>query len=103
LIIHLLKYLKNSSDLESKAKFLQYLAQNSQDKLPIHDFIAQGMALFQETDFENWLMSFDVSLSFQNIRKKSLYEAVETIIAKFLPPSLQGVDASRRNAYVQYF
>ncbi|MFV8347943.1 UvrD-helicase domain-containing protein [Flavobacterium sp. ZB4P13] len=87
LIIHLLKYLKNSSDLESKANFLQYLAQNSQDKLPIHDFIAQGMALFQETDFENWLMSFDVSLSFQNIRKKSLYEAVETIIAKFLPPA----------------
>ncbi|TDE46843.1 DUF559 domain-containing protein [Flavobacterium rhamnosiphilum] len=88
LIIHLLKYLKNSSDLESKANFLQYLAQNSQDKLPIHDFIAQGMALFQETDFENWLMSFDVSLSFQNIRKKSLYEAVETIIAKFLSPAL---------------
>ncbi|MDI6045342.1 UvrD-helicase domain-containing protein [Flavobacterium yafengii] len=88
LIIHLLKYLKNSSDLESKANFLQYLAKNSQDKLPIHDFIAQGMALFQETDFELWLMSFDVSLSFQNIRKKSLYEAVETIISKFLSPSL---------------
>nr|WP_315163404.1 UvrD-helicase domain-containing protein [uncultured Flavobacterium sp.] len=96
LIIHLLKYLKNSSDLESKANFLQYLAQNTQDKLPIHDFIAQGMALFQETDFENWLMSFDVSLSFQNIRKKSLYEAVETIIAKFLNPKVS-------NAYVQYF
>ncbi|MDI5948658.1 UvrD-helicase domain-containing protein [Flavobacterium yafengii] len=96
LIIHLLKYLKNSSDLESKANFLQYLAKNSQDKLPIHDFIAQGMALFQETDFELWLMSFDVSLSFQNIRKKSLYEAVETIIAKFLNPKVS-------NAYVQYF
>ncbi|PIF61525.1 MULTISPECIES: exodeoxyribonuclease V subunit beta [unclassified Flavobacterium] len=96
LIIHLLKYLKNSSDLESKANFLQYLAQNSQDKLPIHDFIAQGMALFQEADFENWLMSFDVSLSFQNIRKKSLYEAVETIITKFLNPKIS-------NAYVQYF
>jgi ATP-dependent exoDNAse (exonuclease V) beta subunit len=96
LIIHLLKYLKNSSDLESKANFLQYLAQNSQDKLPIHDFIAQGMSLFQETDFELWLMSFDVSLSFQNIRKKSLYEAVETIIAKFLNPKIS-------NAYVQYF
>ncbi|MFV5690588.1 UvrD-helicase domain-containing protein [Flavobacterium sp. LT1R49] len=88
LIIHLLKYLKNSSDLESKANFLQYLAQNSQDKLPIHDFIAQGMALFQETDFEDWLVSFDVLLSFQNIRKKSLYEAVETIISKFLSPAL---------------
>jgi ATP-dependent exoDNAse (exonuclease V) beta subunit len=96
LIIHLLKYLKNSSDLESKANFLQYLAQNSQDELPIHDFIAQGMALFQETDFEEWLMSFDVSLSFQNIRKKSLYEAVETIITKFLNPKVS-------NAYVQYF
>jgi hypothetical protein len=34
---------KNSSDLESK--FLQYLAQNSQDKLPFMIFIAQGMAL----------------------------------------------------------
>ncbi|WP_255578004.1 exodeoxyribonuclease V subunit beta [Flavobacterium sp. CHNK8] len=88
LIIHLLKYLKNSSDLESKANFLQYIAQNSQDKLPVHDFIAQGMALHKETDFENWLLGFDVSLSFQNIRKKSLYEAVETIISKFLSPSL---------------
>ncbi|MFV8392307.1 UvrD-helicase domain-containing protein [Flavobacterium sp. LB2P6] len=96
LIIHLLKYLKNSADLESKANFLQYLAQNSQDKLPIHDFIAQGMALFQETDFENWLMGFDVSLTFQNIRKKSLYEAVEVIISKFLNPKIS-------NAYVQYF
>ena len=96
LIIHLLKYLKNSSDLESKANFLQYLAQNSQDKLPVHDFIAKGMSLFQETDFENWLMSFDVSLSFQNIRKKSLYEVVEVIISKFLNPKIS-------NAYVQYF
>ena len=96
LIIHLLKYLKNSSDLEAKANFLQYLAQNSQDKLPVHDFIAKGMSLFQETDFENWLMSFDVSLSFQNIRKKSLYEVVEVIISKFLNPKIS-------NAYVQYF
>jgi hypothetical protein len=50
LIIHLLKYLKNSSDLESKAKF-QYLAQNSQDKLPIHDFIAQGGVISGNFDF----------------------------------------------------
>ncbi|WP_310559347.1 UvrD-helicase domain-containing protein [Flavobacterium sp.] len=101
-IIDLLKYLKNSSDKESKAYFLHYLAQNSQDKLPIHnklpthDFIAQGMANVNEMDFENWLESFDVSLSFQNIRKKSLYEAVEHIVSKFLNPK-------RSNAYVQYF
>jgi len=95
-IIHLLRYLKNNSDKESKAYFLHYLAQNSQDKLPVHDFIAQGMGHTNETDFENWLESFDVSLSFQNIRKKSLYEAVEIIISKFLNPQ-------KSNSYVQYF
>ncbi len=96
LIIHLLKYLKNNSDLEAKAHFLQYLGQNSQDKLAVHDFIAKGMSLFQEAEFEDWLKSFNVELSFQNIRKKSLYEAVETIITKFLNPQIS-------NAYVQYF
>jgi ATP-dependent exoDNAse (exonuclease V) beta subunit len=95
-IIHLLKYLKNNSDKESKANFLHYLAQNSQDKLPAHDFIAQGMECVNEMVFENWLERFDVSLSFQNIRKKSLYEAVEIIVSKFLNPT-------KSNAYVQYF
>lgn len=96
LIIHLLKYLKNNADLEAKAYFLHYVGEHIQDKMPAHDFIAQGMALFQETDFENWLMSFNVELSFQNIRKKSLYEAVEVIVSKFLNPKIS-------NAYVQYF
>ncbi|MEM8521782.1 UvrD-helicase domain-containing protein [Flavobacterium sp. PL12] len=96
LIIHLLKYLKNNSDLEAKANFLQYLAQNIQDQLPVHDFIAQGMERKLEVDFESWLMSFNVALSFENIRKKSLYEAVEVIISKFL-------SSNTTNAYVQYF
>lgn len=95
-IIHLLKYLKNNSDKESKAYFLHYLAQNNQDKFPIHDFITQGMGCVNEMDFENWLESFDVSLSFPNIRKKSLYEAVEIIVSKFL-------HSKNGNAYVQYF
>jgi ATP-dependent exoDNAse (exonuclease V) beta subunit len=95
-IIHLLKYLKNSSDLEAKAHFLHYVAEHIQDKLPIHDFIAQGMDKKQETEFENWLTSFDISLSFQDIRKKSLYESVETIISKFLR-------FQNGNAYIQYF
>ena len=95
LIVHLLKYLNNSGDLEAKAYFLHFLGTNKSVEMPIHDFIAQGMAQKLENDFENWLLSFDVSLSFENIRKKSLYEAVEIIIAKFLP--------SEGNAYVQYF
>ncbi|RTY95770.1 exodeoxyribonuclease V subunit beta [Flavobacterium sp. GT3R68] len=96
LIIHLLRYLKNHADLEAKAHFLHYVAQNVQHKIPVHDFIAEGMAAKDETIFEDWLMSFDISLSFQNIRKKSLYEAVETIISKFINPK-------SNNAYVQYF
>jgi hypothetical protein len=52
----------------------------------------------QEVDFENWLMSFDISLSFQNI-KKSLYEAVEIIISKFLSPNL----AEGGGAYAIFF
>jgi len=98
LIINLLKYLKNNADLESKAYFLHYVAENIQDRLLVHDFIAEGMEQKQEADFENWLMSFDISLSFQNIRKKSLYEAVEIIVSKFLSNSNQ-----IGNAYVQYF
>ena len=40
--------------------------------------------------------AFWLGLSFQNIRKKSLYEAVEIIVSKFLYPT-------KSNAYVQYF
>ncbi len=95
-IIHLLKYLKNSSDLEAKAYFLEYIAQNLQSRKEIHDFISEGMANTKEKDFENWLINFDLSLSFQDIRKKSLFEAVETIISKFL-------NQKSSSAYVQYF
>ncbi|MWB93523.1 AAA family ATPase [Flavobacterium sp. GA093] len=96
LIVHLLKYLNNNADLEAKANFLHFLASNKELTMPVHDFIAQGMACRQESEFENWLLSFDVSLSFENIRKKSLYEAVEIIISKFILPQ-------EGNAYVQYF
>ncbi|NRT12221.1 ATP-dependent exoDNAse (exonuclease V) beta subunit [Flavobacterium sp. 14A] len=99
LIIHLLKYLKNNADLEAKAYFLHYIAEHVQDKLDVHDFIAQGMEHKNELEFENWLTSFDINLSFQNIRKKSLYEAVEVVISKFLSPEL----AKGGGAYVQYF
>ncbi|WP_163409995.1 UvrD-helicase domain-containing protein [Flavobacterium ajazii] len=96
LIIHLLKYLNNSIDLEAKANFLHFLGNTKEIEMSIHDFIAEGMNQRLENDFEQWLLAFDVSLSFENIRKKSLYEAVEIIISKFILPS-------EGNAYVQYF
>ncbi|WP_026706022.1 UvrD-helicase domain-containing protein [Flavobacterium soli] len=100
LIISFLRYLKNSNDLESKANFLQYIARMIQNEMPVHDFIAKGMELKNETEFEQWLVIFSTDasglLSFQDIRKKSLYEAVEIIISKFISPK-------KNNAYIQYF
>ncbi len=94
--IYILRYLKNSNDLESKANFLYYLAKNLQQNVPVHDFIAKGMELKNELEFEKWLTEIEVDFSFQNIRKKALYEATELIISKVIP-------VEKRNAYVQYF
>jgi len=95
-IVHLLRYLNNSANLESKANFLHYLASNKDLSMPVHDFIALGMSYKVEKEFENWLLTFDVAFSFEDVRKKSLYEAVEIIITKFILPS-------EGNAYVQFF
>ena len=95
-IIHFLHCLKNKNDLEAKANFLYYLAQNQVQKVAIHDFISQGMEQKSELDFQQWLIGFDIEISFTNIRKKSLYEAVELIISK-------AIAMEKRNAYVQYF
>jgi ATP-dependent exoDNAse (exonuclease V) beta subunit len=106
-IVAVLYYLKNNNDRESKANFLYYIASNRdqspngtklncQQKLPIHDFISLGMEQNSETDFEQWLASFDIQFSFKNTRKKSLYEATESIISKIIP-------IEKRNAYVQFF
>lgn len=88
MIINVLKYLKNSADIEAKSYFLLYIANHVQNELPVHDFIAKGKEKTQEEEFEKWLTEFDISLSFQDIRKKSLYEAVEIIVSKFLSPTL---------------
>ncbi|WP_433834261.1 UvrD-helicase domain-containing protein [Flavobacterium anhuiense] len=96
LIVHLLRYLNNSADLESKANFLHFLSSTKDLPMPVHDFIALGMSHKFEKEFEEWLMTFDVSFSFEDVRKKSLYEAVEIIISKFIL-------SSEGNAYVQFF
>ncbi len=94
-IVNVLRYLKNNNDLQSKAQFLYYLA-SQQDQWTIHDFIAKGMEQNEERDFQNWLRLFEIDFSFEHIRKKSLYEVCEIIIAKMIPKT-------KRNAYVQFF
>ena len=98
LIILVLTYLKNSQDRESKAYFLYHLAQEMNLGAGIHDFVAAGILRENELEFEQWLLDFDINLSFQDVRKKSLYEVVETIISKFL-----SFGTMRGKAYVQYF
>lgn len=95
-IIHFLNYLKNKNNLEAKAHFLHYLAQKNKETIAVHDFISSGMEQKQEVDFQKWLLDFGIEISFANIRKKSLYEAVELIISK-------AISVQKRNAYVQYF
>jgi ATP-dependent exoDNAse (exonuclease V) beta subunit len=95
LILSVLRYLHNSADLEAKAYFLHYLATTKSVEKPVHDFIFQGMNEKPEDNFEKWLDNVGIEVSFEGIRKKSLYEAVEIVIAKFLPVS--------GNAYVQFF
>ena len=95
-IVAVLYYLKNNNDKESKANFLYYIASNLQQKVAIHDFIALGMEQNSEADFEQWLSNSEIHFSFKNTRKKSLYEAAESIISKIIP-------IEKRNAYVQFF
>ncbi|GIZ07941.1 ATP-dependent helicase [Flavobacterium sp. UMI-01] len=104
-VIHLLQYLNNNSDAEAKAHFLYFLAQHNQKSIPTHDFILKGMELKNENDFEAWLASFDIFFSFQDIRKKSLYEAVERIVSQLIYTSKESVleGDALGTAYLQYF
>ena len=95
LIINLLKYLKSNKDQESKAYVLYYVAKNLQNKYSTHDFIAATKDL-SENDLELFLRKLNISVSFQNCRKKSLYEAVEIIVDVF-------IQEKTNTSYVQYF
>lgn len=96
MVIHLLRYLNNSSEKESKVYFLHYISTRIQSELPIHDFIARGMSFEKEEELERWLQEYDVAVSFKNLRRKTLYEAVEVVILKFIKPT-------QSHAYLQYF
>lgn len=95
LIINLLRYLKSNENIEAKAHFL-YFAATTQSSIAIHDFIAEGMQQPTEENLENWLALYNIKISFRDCRKRSLYEAVETIIDAF-------IKEKSNQSYVQYF
>jgi len=95
-IIDALRYLKSGDDLEAKARLLYFIASSAQIDMPLHDFLAEGMALENEASFSLWLDGFGLGFPFADIRKQSVFEAVSAIIARYLP-------LSGGNAYVQFF
>ncbi|MFD2908411.1 UvrD-helicase domain-containing protein [Flavobacterium ardleyense] len=95
LLIALLRYLKNPKDDQSKIHFLYFIAKYLQTDLEVHDFI-----LFTKdkkvNDLEAFLKTIGIEISFKNCKKKSLYEAVEVLIATFLNDKVN-------TSYLQYF
>lgn len=94
-IINFLEYLDSSNNQESKINWLYFVATTKVDKNKIHDFIVSAKDL-SETDLQKYLASFNCEISFENCRKKSLYEAVENIVNVFLKEKTT-------ISYVQYF
>jgi ATP-dependent exoDNAse (exonuclease V) beta subunit len=95
LLIALLRYLKNPKDDESKVYFLYFIAKYLQSELEIHDFIVAAKDKNSE-ELEVFLKTIGIEISFKNCKKKSLYEAVEILIATFLNDKVN-------TSYLQYF
>lgn len=82
-IIELLEFIKNKINIQAKANFLYFIGRQLEVE-SIHDFIKKGLRTANEKEFEAWLLDFGYAFSFENIRKKSLYETAEIIVAVFL-------------------
>jgi ATP-dependent exoDNAse (exonuclease V) beta subunit len=94
-IITFLEYLDSANNQESKINWLYFVATTKVAKDKIHDFIVAAKDL-SENDLQKYLASFGWEISFENCRKKSLYEAVENIVHVFLKDKTT-------ISYVQYF
>ena len=95
LLIALLRYLKNPKDDQSKIHFLYFIAKYLQTDLEVHDFILLTKDK-KVNDLEAFLKTIGIDISFKNCKKKSLYEAVEVLIATFLNDKVN-------TSYLQYF
>lgn len=82
-IVNVLAYCSNTNDLEAKANFLYYLGASGMHNLGTHEFISAGMKIVDQLDFEKWLSTFDISVKFKELRRKSLYEVIEQLLLSF--------------------
>lgn len=95
LIMDVLRYIRNKEDKESKSLLLYYIA-NKRKQEAVHDFIEAGLRHTSDASLEAWLATKDIYISFDQCRKKSLYEAVEIIVRAFFP-------TQATSSYVLYF
>jgi len=93
-LINLLEFIKNKNNLQAKANFLYYLG-SFLEVNSIHDFLKKGIEISKENHFEAWLREYEIEFSFDQIRKKSLYESCEMLIEIFLNKT--------NNIYIQSF
>lgn len=95
-LITILIYIDNPDNLEALAKWLLFVAKNKVADHQVHNFVSEAIGLKKEHAIEMFLQKFDISIKFDEIRNKPLYEAVEALIEVFL-------QAEQNHAYVQYF
>ncbi len=96
LLLNLLRFLKNNHDKEAKALILYYVGRFILKDAKVHDVIVKGMAMDNETDFQDYLKTFGIEINFKELRKNNLYVAVELMVSAFIP-------TKKTEAYVQYF
>ncbi|HRN99803.1 MAG TPA: 3'-5' exonuclease, partial [Flavobacterium sp.] len=85
--------MSNPQDLDAKANVLYFIA--DAHALPIHDFISGGVRL-NDADLSSRFKVGGFDCDIPALRKKSLYESVETLIRSFVPDG-------QSSAYVQHF
>lgn len=84
-IIDSLRYALNSADSPAKARTLYYIGHRLGKNEEISDFMQAGMQHKNDNDFSQWIREFGYEFSYDQLRKTSLYEAVEILVRLFIP------------------
>ncbi|MDO4727672.1 MAG: UvrD-helicase domain-containing protein [Bacteroidota bacterium] len=82
LLIHLLYFIKDENNQQSKARFLYYLGRLVA-QADIHNFVKKGIAQQQIVSFEQWLSDLGYSLNIKELQSMSLFEAIQQLIDMF--------------------
>lgn len=94
-IVELLRFSMNPEDDQVKLKIFDYLLERFVPEEYFHQVIIRNLPL-NGADFFNWLVQYEIEFDSNQLKRLSLYEAVEYIIRSF---SL----VKDSDAYVQFF